>query len=262
MLEFCTFASGSGGNSALVSCGRTHILIDAGISMRRITSALREMGLTPSDLSAVLITHEHVDHVSGLSTMTRYYRVPVYASGKTAAALLESHPSLGGVLNAFEAGACFEIGGAAIHSFRTPHDTPESVGYRIHDGERTFAVLTDLGYVPDSVYEAVKGSDAVILEANHDVGMLESGPYPAFLKKRILGDRGHLSNEVSGYLARRLIESGTRHIVLAHLSKENNLPQLAYSTVSRLISSSGAVMGSDCALTVAPRDMAGRRYNV
>ncbi len=262
MLEFCTLASGSGGNSVLLSCGRTHILIDAGISMRRIASSLRGMGLTPSDISAVLVTHEHSDHISGLPTLTRYYQIPVYAPQKTASALLESQPSLGGVLNAFEAGGCFEIGGAAIHSFRTPHDTPESVGYRIHDGNRSFAVLTDLGYVPDCVYEAVRGSDAVILEANHDIGLLESGPYPAFLKKRILGDRGHLSNEVSGYLARRLIENGTRQIVLAHLSKENNLPELAYSTVDRLISSSGAVAGSDFALSVAPRDVAGRRYNV
>jgi len=261
ILEFCTLASGSSGNSTLVSHAGANILIDAGISMRRITSSLRELGLMPSDLSAILITHEHSDHVNGLATLTRYYHTPVYAPRETAAALLASIPNLYGVLNGFEADSVFNIRDMLIHSFRTPHDTPDSVGFKVTAGSRSFSVVTDLGFVPDSVFNAVCGSDAVILEANHDIEMLKYGSYPAFLKKRILGDRGHLSNEACGEVSRRLIESGTRQIVLAHLSKENNLPQLAYSTVDNLIRS-GADAPDDFRLTVAPRDIAGRRYTL
>jgi phosphoribosyl 1,2-cyclic phosphodiesterase len=186
----------------------------------------------------------------------------VYAPRKAAAALCELVPNLDGVIQPFDAERDFEIRGMNIHSFRTPHDTPESVGYKISSGKRTFAVATDLGFVPDSVIGSLAGADAILLEANHDIEMLRCGPYPAFLKKRILGDRGHLSNEVSGYLARRLVEGGTRQIVLAHLSKENNLPQLAYSTVDNLVRSGGFLSASDFLLSVAPRDNAGRRCTV
>jgi phosphoribosyl 1,2-cyclic phosphodiesterase len=230
--------------------------------MRRIARSLRDLGLELSELSGVLITHEHSDHISGLAMLSKYYRVPVYAPRKAAAALCELIPVLDGLIRPFEAERDFEIRGMNIHSFRTPHDTPESVGYKISSGKRAIAVATDLGFVPDSVIGSLIGADAVILEANHDIEMLRCGPYPAFLKKRILSDRGHLSNEVSGYLARRLVEGGMRQIVLAHLSKENNLPQLAYSTVDNLIRAGDTLSASDFLLSVAPRDNAGRRYTV
>ncbi len=230
--------------------------------MRRIVHCLRELGIELSELSGVLITHEHSDHIRGLATLSKYYCVPVYAPRKAAAALCELVPGLDVVMKPFEAEHDFEIRGMNIHSFRTPHDTPESVGFKISAGKRAVAVATDLGFVSDAVIGSLMGADAVILEANHDIEMLRCGPYPAFLKKRILGDRGHLSNEVSGYLARRLVEGGTRQIVLAHLSKENNLPQLAYSTVDNLIRSGGLVPSSDYSLSVAPRDNAGKRYIV
>lgn len=255
-------ASGSSGNSTLISYDGAHLLVDAGISMRRIAHSLREHGLELSELSGILITHEHSDHINGLATLSKYYRIPVFAPTKAAAALNELVPNIGELLRPFEAECDFEICGMNIHSFRTPHDTPESVGYKISCGNSAVAVATDLGFVPDAVIGSLAGANAVILEANHDVDMLKCGPYPAFLKKRILGDRGHLSNEVSGYLARRLIEGGTRQIVLAHLSKENNLPQLAYSTVDNLIRSGGNIQASDFSLSVAPRDNVGKRYTV
>jgi len=216
----------------LVSSGSTHILIDAGISMRRTVLSLKELGLEPSDLSGVLITHEHSDHVKGLVNLTKHFALPIYSSHKTAKALISSAPELCDAICAFNAGGSFGIGSVEVHSFRTPHDTPESVGYRLFAGSRSFALVTDLGCVPGSVSDAVRGCEAVVLEANHDVGMLEQGKYPHFLKKRILGDRGHLSNEVGAQFAMALVESGTRRIILAHLSRDNNTPELAFSSVN------------------------------
>lgn len=262
ILEFCTFASGSSGNSALISCGNTHILIDAGISARRITASLREFELEPSDLSGILITHEHTDHVSGLKTLIKYVKAPVFASRKTSEALVNSVPCLSDAISPFESGSDIEIGEILIHSFRTPHDTPESVGYRLCGQNRSIAFVTDLGCVPEGVFNAVSGADAVILEANHDIEMLRKGSYPVFLKKRILGDRGHLSNDASGELARRLVEKGTKKLLLAHLSRDNNLPELAYKAVDDSIRLCGALSGRDFSMSVAPRDTASKRYEL
>lgn len=246
----------------LVSYESTHILIDTGISMRRTVLSLRELGLEPSDLSGILITHEHSDHVKGLINLTKHFAVPVYAAHQTAKALISSTPELCGAISAFDSGGSFGVGSVEVHSFRTPHDTPESVGYRLCAGNRSFALVTDLGYVPGSVLEAVGGCEAVVLEANHDVEMLKHGKYPPFLKKRILGDRGHLSNEVGAQLAMALVESGTRRLVLAHLSRDNNTPELAFSSVNSHLRCGGAVLGRDFEMSVAPRDAMGIRYSL
>jgi len=246
----------------LVSCGSTHILIDAGISMRRTGQSLKELGLQPSDLSAILITHEHSDHVRGLFNLTKYFALPVYASPKTAKALISSSPELSDTICVFDAGSSFELGAVEIHSFRTPHDTPESVGYKLSGDCRSLALVTDLGYVPDSVLAAVRGCEAVVLEANHDIEMLNLGKYPYFLKKRILSDRGHLSNEAGAQFALDLVESGTRQLVLAHLSRDNNTPELAFSSVNSHLRAAGAILGRDFEMSVAPRDASGRRHTL
>jgi len=261
-LKFCTIASGSSGNCTLVSYESTHILIDAGISLKRTVLALKEVGLEPSDLAGVLITHEHSDHVKGLFTLTKHYNVPVYATHKTAGALISSMPELGDALCVFAPGESFGLGSLEIHSFGTPHDTPESVGYKLCGGLRTLALVTDLGFVPGSVLEAVRGCEAVILEANHDVEMLKNGRYPPFLKKRILGDRGHLSNEAGAQLALSLVQSGTKRLVLAHLSRDNNTPELAFSAVNSHLRNGGAVLGRDFEMSVAPRDTLSMIYSV
>ncbi len=261
-MNFCTLASGSSGNSSLISFEKTHILIDAGISMRRIVASLRSLDIEPEDLSAILITHEHSDHICGLANIVKHYSVPLYASRKTAASILQTFPHVCTSLNAFDAGSRFGIGDMEIHSFRTPHDTPESVGYRIFCGKRSVALVTDLGTVPVSVFDAVCGADAVILEANHDIEMLKAGSYPPFLKKRILGNFGHLSNRACGEFAVRLLEEGTRQFVLAHLSKDNNLPELAFSEVDSMLRSRGAAPGRDFELSVAPRTETGKRYAI
>jgi phosphoribosyl 1,2-cyclic phosphodiesterase len=160
----------------------------------------------------------------------------------------------------FEAGTEFVLGEISVTSFLTPHDTPESVGYRFFDGKRSLVFVTDIGCVTRTVLDAVLGADMAVIEANHDLVMLKNGPYPAYLKRRILSEHGHLSNDDSGRLATRLAETGTRRIVLAHLSKENNTPRLAFDTVGGALKSRGAVVGGDVELETAPADTMGRIY--
>ena len=247
MLELCTLASGSSGNSLLVTDGRTHVLVDAGISCRRICTGLKELGVEPTELAGVLITHEHSDHISGLTTLTKQLRLPVYASPGTGRQLCYRIAFLEELLRPVAPGEGFSVGGLAIESFPTSHDAAESVGYALSAGGRKAAVVTDLGYVA---------------EANHDVEWVQSGPYPYHLKARILGDRGHLSNEAGAELAWTAVEGGARTVVLAHLSHENNTPARAHEVVRGVLERRGAAVGRDVALEVAPRSEKSRRYTV
>lgn len=229
-MQVVTFASGSTGNCALVSCESGHILIDAGISMKRIKSNLALSGLTVGDVSGILITHEHSDHISGLAMLIKYYDIPVYAPRTVASHLHYSIAGIDECLHIIPVGEAFELGGMIVTAFSTPHDTEQSVGYRI-ERDCVFAIATDMGHVTDEVAASLRGADAVIIEANHDVDMLMGGPYPYYLKRRILSPNGHLSNSDCAGLAAYLADSGTRYIVLGHLSRENNTPALAYQTV-------------------------------
>jgi len=246
-MRIVTFASGSTGNCSLISDGEVNILIDAGISMRRIASCLSELGLTPRDISGVLITHEHSDHISGLPMLVKHYGTIVFAPKELEPVLVSMKPQLSQYIQSFEIEKVFNIGCLKITPFRTPHDSKFSVGYRI-EGSAVFAYATDTGYVTDSMLKGLKGADAAVIEANHDVDMLENGPYPYHLKCRILSPYGHLSNYNCGRLAAALAGSGTKHIILGHLSRENNTPQKAYETVS------AALSGFEVSLSVAPMD--------
>ena len=247
-MRIISFASGSSGNCTLLSAGETHILFDAGISMRRIKTALAGQFLTPQDVTAVFITHAHSDHIAGLRTWAKQCAVPIYASAETAAALRREIPELTIRLREFDVRDCVEPGGAlAVLPFPTMHDSPGSVGYTVCDGEARFGLCTDLGCVTDEVFDALCGVQGVIIEANHDVEMLKNGPYPYPLKRRILSDRGHLSNEACGSLAAALVRSGTERIVLGHLSRENNRPELALRTVRGFV-------GEAAELRAAPPD--------
>ncbi|MEQ2456823.1 MBL fold metallo-hydrolase [Flavonifractor hominis] len=259
MLTLTTLASGSSGNCTLVSDGDTHILVDAGISCRRITTALKGLGVDPAALSAVLITHEHTDHISGLTTLTKQRRVPVYASRGTARQLCYRIPFLEELIRPFAPGACFQVGGVEVESFPTPHDAAESAGYALSAGGRKAAVVTDLGHVTEEVRRGIRGADLLLAEANHDVEWLQSGPYPYFLKERILGQRGHLSNEAGAALACAAVEDGAHTVVLAHLSHENNTPERARQVVGDALRRMGA---GHVVLEVAPRSETGRRYVV
>lgn len=240
-MTVCALSSGSRGNCVLVSDGRTHILVDAGISARRITGALKNFDLTPADLAGVLVTHEHSDHIAGLARLN----VPVFASPGTCAALEGSVSTLTPV------GASFDIGTLGVTAFPTPHDTPESLGFLVHIGAYRVAVCTDLGYMPDEALSHLCSAHYLLLEANHDVDLLRCGPYPAFLKDRILGRLGHLSNEACASVVAACARFGVRRITLCHLSEENNSPDLALGTVSERLYALGAVPGRDIQLDVA-----------
>ena len=262
MLELCTLASGSSGNSLLVTDGRTHVLVDAGISCRRICTGLKELGVEPTELAGVLITHEHSDHISGLTALTKQLRLPVYASPGTGRQLCYRIAFLEELLRPVAPGEGFSIGGLAIESFPTSHDAAESVGYALSAGGRKAAVVTDLGYVTGAVLRGIRRADLLVAEANHDVEWVQSGPYPYHLKARILGDRGHLSNEAGAELAWTAVEGGARTVVLAHLSHENNTPARAHEVVRGVLERRGAAVGRDVALEVAPRSEKSRRYTV
>lgn len=240
-MRLVTFASGSGGNCALLSSGGGHILIDAGISMKRIKDALALQSLSFSDLSGIVISHEHSDHISGLPMLVKHHKIPIYAPRVVAEHLRHTIAGAGACLNVIPVGKRFSLGGMDISAFHTPHDTQESVGYRF-EGSFVFALATDMGHVTEEVERGLMGADAVLIEANHDPDMLLNGPYPYQLKRRILSDRGHLSNGDCALLAKRLAESGTRYIVLGHLSRENNSPAVAFNTVRPFIENSGAAL--------------------
>ncbi|MDR0858880.1 MAG: MBL fold metallo-hydrolase [Oscillospiraceae bacterium] len=225
-MKLYTFSSGSSGNAALVYEGGTYVLIDAGISLRRIKDALlNTVGIAPAQLSAVLITHEHGDHIQALPQLHKNFpQVPVYATGGTSRGLYS--PCLDVV-----PGVAFEVGALQVSAFETPHDTAQSCGYRLSDGKRSFSLLTDLGHITSTVRNAVLGSNTVLLESNHDLDMLWSGPYAYNLQVRVAGDYGHLNNGDASDFALELAEAGTERLILGHLSEQNNTPERALNAV-------------------------------
>ena len=233
-MRLCSIASGSSGNCIYVGTDTTHVLVDVGISRKRTEEGLHSLGIDPGELDAVFITHEHSDHISGLGVFSRKYNVPIYATPKTVEAICRCK-SLGAIDGDLFQTVCadesFTIKDITVNPMRISHDAADPVAYRFSHGKQKFGVVTDLGTYNDYTVECLKGMDALLLEANHDVNMLQVGPYPYPLKQRILGDRGHLSNENSGRLLCRLLHDNLKYIVLGHLSKENNMPQLAYETV-------------------------------
>lgn len=238
-MKVTVFASGSGGNCLMLSSGDTNIFIDAGISMRRLSSAVMRTGHTMRDIGGVLITHEHSDHISGLDMLLKYYDFPVCAPRTVANRLRGILPRVEERLRTVPVGEPFSLGDLHITAFHTPHDTDESVGYRVEGEEGIFAVATDMGRVTGEVEAGLRGAGTVLIEANHDEEMLRYGSYPVYLKRRILSERGHLSNADCAALARLLADSGTQRIILGHLSRENNRPEKALETVRAALGESG-----------------------
>lgn len=254
-LRFAPLFSGSSGNAIYVGCDGAHILVDAGVSGTRVAKALESMGVSPKDLSGILVTHEHTDHIQGVGVLSRKYDLPVYATEGTWAAM---EGKLGAVaaknVCVIEPEINFFLGPIEIMAFSTPHDAADSVGYAFDLDAARFALATDIGCVRDSWLKHVLGADAALLESNYDPDMLKAGPYPYELKKRILSRRGHLSNDDAGETAAQLIKAGAQQVVLGHLSKENNFPDLALKSADAILMSEGIEIGRDADVRVALRD--------
>ena len=233
-MRFCNIASGSSGNCTYVGDDDTHLIIDAGISGRRIEAGLNDLELTTPDVTGVLITHEHTDHIGGLGVIARKYGLPIYATEGTVKAIkrMPKYKDIPDHLyHIVKADHAFRIGGFEILPLAVSHDAAEPVAYRLENNGKRASIATDLGTYDDHIVESMKDSDILMLEANHDVHMLEVGPYPYPLKRRILGEKGHLSNDLCGRLLTALISDRLQQVFLGHLSKDNNLEELAYETV-------------------------------
>lgn len=264
LTTFLTLFSGSSGNAAYLGTSRGAVLIDCGMSGRQVLDALDAAGLDAGAIRAMLITHEHSDHVKGAGVLSRKLGLPIYATEGTWAgmqdALGDISPSRRIVIRA---GESFFLNDLEIAPFSIPHDANDPVGYRIFTGRASVAIATDLGYFAPEVENAVTGADLVLLESNHDPELLKQNPhYPQRLKTRILGKKGHLSNASGAEAAVRLAKSGTRHLLLGHLSGENNTPDLAYRVVHAALTGAGARVGGDVTLHVAARYRASFLYHI
>lgn len=246
--------SGSSGNSTFVRTESAGIAVDCGMSGRQFALALEAIGQSPCQVDALLLTHEHIDHCSGIGVVMRRHKIPLYLTRKTFEAL---GPALGplpdSLIHLIEAGKPFHVKDTEIEAFSIPHDAHDPVGFRIRTGEGDIGIATDLGYFSQEVREALTGCRLVHLESNFDPQMLENGSYPRHLKDRIASARGHLSNEEAGMAAAWLIRQGTKALALSHLSQENNLPQIAHRVVSGYLQSLGASADQDYCLTVSAR---------
>ena len=261
---FCPLFSGSSGNALFIGAGNTRILIDAGMTGKAIEGALREINVLPETLNGIAVTHEHSDHVKGVGIISRKYHVPIYANERTwnamARAIGEIQP---GNRRMFEDEQDFYIGDLSLYPFPIPHDAADPVGYRVFYGGRSVATATDMGYMKKSVVKALSGVDVLLLESNHDPDLLMVNPhYSMYLKQRILGSHGHLSNLASAEGLLDLMESGVREVLLGHLSGENNTPELAVATHTERLGREGVRVGEDIHLGVAWRDRVSRKFEI
>nr|WP_294491549.1 MBL fold metallo-hydrolase [uncultured Mediterraneibacter sp.] len=257
-MRMCSIASGSSGNCIYVGSDDTHLIIDTGISKKRIEEGLKELEIKGDELNGILITHEHSDHIQGLGVFSRKYEIPIYATPGTIEGIL-SYSGLGrmpeGLLRPICTDTPFVLGDVTVNPFAISHDANEPSGYRLECGGKAVAVATDLGKYDDYTVKHLTNLDAVLLEANHDIHMLEVGGYPYYLKQRILGDKGHLSNELSGRLLCDILHDNLKHIMLGHLSRENNYARLAYETVKLEVTlADNNYRGDDLDMFVANRD--------
>ncbi len=257
MIKVCSLFSGSSGNCIFVSCNDTAILVDAGVSGKRIESALEGIGESFEKIAGIFITHEHSDHISGAGILSRRYKIPIYANPDTWTAM---RPFLGKLnselIRHIEVGEITTVGDISIRPFQIPHDAICPVGYNIFVDGKKLTIATDIGHMDKELIANLEQSDMILLESNHDIEMLRTGRYPWPLKQRILGDHGHLCNEMAGKIVAHLAQCGTKRFLLGHLSQENNFPELAYRTVCNALMEKQINPVKDVYLEVALRDRA------
>lgn len=254
MLNFCSLYSGSSGNSFFVGTESTNILIDAGVSSRKIEKALDSLFIDPTSIKGILITHEHTDHVQGLGIFSKRFNIPVYVDKKTLDAMPKQKEKLSEEnIHLFEVGDTFYINDLKISSFSIPHDAANPCGFNVYKDDKKISVATDIGHMTNDILQKLEKSSFVMLESNYDPNVLKYAPYPYQLKTRIASPTGHLSNETAGKTISHLIKTGLQGAMLGHLSKESNFPELAYKTVVDEIISSNLDMNS-LFLEIANRD--------
>ncbi|QEK13484.1 MBL fold metallo-hydrolase [Crassaminicella thermophila] len=264
-LTFCSLASGSSGNCQYISSDTGSLLVDAGLSGKRIQQAMEVIGKEMEKICGILITHEHNDHIKGVGILSRRFNIPIYANNNT---WKEIKDKIGKVdeenIRYFKTGEEFYIEDIKIKPYSISHDAVEPVGFSFYHDDAKISIATDLGYADETVRKEIQGSDLLILESNHDVEMLKMGRYPWYLKKRVMGNYGHLSNEAAGEVIAEMMEGNNpiTHVLLGHLSKENNFPELAFETVKNVLASRKIKVGLDINIDLTYRDQVSNIYNI
>lgn len=263
--KFCSIASGSSGNCYVIASEGCKILLDAGVSGKKITQGLNSVGIAPEEIEAIVVTHEHSDHTKGVGIFSRKYDTPIYANEATWQAM---QGSIGKVkehnIKIFETGETFLLKDIDIKSYEIPHDAIEPVGFSFYKNNTQVSIATDLGYMTSTILEEIAHADFLVLEANHDIEMLKMGRYPWYLKKRILSEKGHLSNIDAGKALIDILQKNDkeRDVLLAHLSHENNFPQMAYQTIKNILEEEKIYIGQHIKLYTALREEVSEIYVV
>lgn len=262
-LKVCSLYSGSSGNSTLIAGEKTKILIDCGVSAKAAELALFNVGVNPESIKGIFITHEHCDHIKGVGVMSRKYNIPIYANEKTWEAM---NCKIGDVnlscRRYIKNGTETYIDDLCVENFKTSHDAADSVSYTVSKDNKKVSVVTDTGYVSKNIIDAVLGSQLILLESNYDEKMLSECIYPAVLKQRIAGRKGHLSNNMCADTILQLIDSNIKYILLSHLSKESNTPEIAFRTVKARLEENGVYIGNDVMVDMTYRDKSTHVYSL
>ncbi len=266
MLKFISFGSGSSGNCYYLSTATDGLLIDIGVGIRTLKKHFRDYGVNLNMIHHILITHDHADHIKSVGAFSSDYHVPVYATEKVHRGISRNYCVQRKVADDLKhfitPGVSLQVGDFKVTPFSVPHDANENVGYQIEAERVCFVIITDVGAVTEDVKHRISQANYLVIEANHDVEMLQQGPYPEYLKKRILSPNGHLSNTDCGKAVAENMTEGLRHVWLCHLSEENNHPELARKTVETTLRSYGIIPGKDLELEVLKRKMPSGIYEL
>lgn len=263
MLKCCSLYSGSSGNSFFIQSDNAKILIDAGVSCKKIETALKnDLNLSLNDIDAIFVTHEHLDHSKGLNLISSKYNLPVYASAGTWSALKEKTEKISNEnKKIIDLDKSFEFKDLRIFPFSTYHDASEPCGFNIYNNNSKISIATDLGHIDDRIFKNLKNSSFIMLESNYEPNILKISSYPYNLKRRILSEHGHLSNGEAGETISKLINHGLKEALLIHLSKENNVPEIAYETVIEKLKNENCNL-DNINLNIAPRDNPSKIFNI
>ena len=266
MLKFISFGSGSSGNCYYLGTATDGLLIDIGVGIRTLKKQFKDYGITLNSVHRILITHDHADHIKSVGAFSHDFNVPVYATEKVHRGIDHNYcvqrKLSADLRKLLEPGVTIQLGDFTVMPFSVPHDANENVGYQIEAGGVTFVIITDAGSVTDGMKERIASANYLVIEANHDVEMLNGGPYPQYLKDRILSSSGHLSNTECGKVLAENMTERLKHVWLCHLSEENNHPELARKTVDTILRSYGIIPGKDVELDVLKRKMPSEVYEL